>query len=81
MPQIYQHYKGGNYEFVTDGFFESNLEKCVVYKSLSDSADFPAGTVWVRPEAEFFGSVLVNGINTPRFSQIWNSTSLRFFPT
>ena len=48
----YRHYKGGEYEVIATGLMESSHEPVVVYRSLGQSGEFPAGTVWVRPVAE-----------------------------
>lgn len=54
-PLRYRHYKGGTYEYITDGHLEWDPEwHVIVYRSEAD------GTVWVRPRYEFFG-VLADG--------------------
>ena len=49
----YKHYKGGEYEVIAVGLQEATHEPMVVYRSLQDGGDFPAGTIWIRPESEF----------------------------
>lgn len=44
----YEHRKGGTYQVLGRGFIEADKTPAVVYRSEKD------GTIWVRPEAEFF---------------------------
>jgi hypothetical protein len=53
----YRHYKGVLYEVIATALSEAGHHEMVVYKSLEDSGDYPAGTVWVRPLSEFTESV------------------------
>ncbi len=53
---IYQHHKGGKYEFYALAYDEPTLTPLVVYRSVKD------GTVWVRTAAEFFGKCESNWI-------------------
>ena len=46
-PEIYQHYKGGLYEYMATGQLESDGSDVVVYKYIAD------GQIWVRPEKDF----------------------------
>jgi hypothetical protein len=32
--QVFQHYKGGNYEIIATGFLEDTEAPCVIYRSL-----------------------------------------------
>lgn len=52
-PGKYRHYKGGKYEVLMTGKLENSHEEMVIYKSLSDSGEFLAGTIWIRPLSEF----------------------------
>lgn len=60
-PEIGEKWKhvksGGEYEVVGVGRLQVNGEldmaECVVYKSLQASGDFPVGSMWVRPVADF----------------------------
>lgn len=64
---IYQHYKGGRYEVIGVGQMEAAGEAVVVYKSLQDRGDFPAGSLWTRPLKNFVELVMVDGKKIPRF--------------
>ena len=69
-PGTYKHYKGGVYEVIGIGRIEATLEKCVIYKALYESADFPLGSLWVRPVDVFCEEVEVDGVLVPRFSRV-----------
>lgn len=66
----YRHYKGSAYEVIAIALHSENKEKMVVYRALEDSADFPKGTVWVRPLSMFTQEVMVQGNKIPRFSKL-----------
>lgn len=62
---IVQHYKGGIYEVISDNATHSETEEnLVVYKSVA------TGRVWVRPAEMFFGDVVVDGKQVPRFKEV-----------
>lgn len=65
---LFKHYKGGVYELLHHLAHQDNakgeVEECVVYRSRD------TGVVWVRPHAEFFGKVEVNGEQRNRFKPI-----------
>ncbi|MBX9604648.1 MAG: DUF1653 domain-containing protein [Gammaproteobacteria bacterium] len=49
-PLRYRHYKGGTYEYITDGHLEWDPEwHVIVYRAEAD------GSVWVRPRVDFYG--------------------------
>lgn len=62
--QIFQHYKGGEYEIVATGFLEDSEAPCVVYHSLLKNI------VWVRSAKNFFESVEYKGKVQPRFKLV-----------
>lgn len=66
---FYTHYKGGEYEVIGTGVFESNEAPCVIYKMLYDTPDYPNGTVWIRPQSDFFAEVEVDGVKRSRFQR------------
>jgi hypothetical protein len=59
--QIYEHYKGGEYEIVATGFLEDSEAACVVYRSLLKNI------VWVRTAKNFLENVEHDGEARPRF--------------
>lgn len=63
---IYEHYKGNRYEVIGVGRHTETEELFVMYKPLYES-DVP---FWVRPYDMFFSSVLINGVDTPRFKKV-----------
>ena len=67
---IYRHYKGGEYEVVAVGRLEATLEEVVIYKSLYEVKEFPAGTIWVRPTKSFIETIDINGKTIPRFAYV-----------
>jgi hypothetical protein len=60
----YQHYKGGKYLFLHEGYHSETHERLIIYKSMQD------GKVWVRPADMFFGKVNVDGEEIRRFYPI-----------
>ena len=69
-PGKYRHYKGGLYEVLGIARHSETLEEMVVYKSLYDSPDFPAGALWVRPAGMFLEKVVVDEKEKLRFEYI-----------
>lgn len=63
MAQRYRHYKGGIYEVVCRALQEADLTPVVVYKASN-------GTVWTRPESNFFETIIVDGKSVQRFTPI-----------
>ena len=61
----YRHYKGGEYEVVGVARHSETLEPLVVYRPLYNTTGW-----WVRPHSMFFGSVLVEGSEVPRFERV-----------
>jgi hypothetical protein len=57
----YRHYKGGIYELVAEAQLEADHTPVMVYRGQD-------GAVWVRPRADFFGQVEVDGVSVPRFA-------------
>ena len=63
--KYYRHFKGGKYKLISIAQESESLERVVVYQAL-----YGEKLVWVRPYDMFFGTVMVNGVNTPRFKEI-----------
>lgn len=63
----YRHYKGGEYEVVNIACHSETLEWYVLYRPVYE-AEGP--DLWIRPYGMFFGSVEVDGVETPRFLPI-----------
>lgn len=71
--EIWQHYKGGNYEIVTLAVDTETDERVVVYQSIS------FGSVHVRPLA-IWEEMVVNdaGEEVPRFRKMRGSPEFTF---
>jgi len=63
-PGRYRHYKGKFYEVIGTARHSETEELMVVYRPL-----YGEGGLWVRPEAMFCETVLVDGVEVPRFSR------------
>ena len=66
----YRHYKGGEYELIGVARHSETFEPLVVYRPL-----YGAGELWVRPHAMYFGSVVVDGRERPRFERLADPVS------
>ena len=70
-PGRYQHYKGHLYEVLGHAKHSETTEVLgIAYLRL----DAPEPVVWVRPEAMFDESVVVEGTPRPRFSKVSSET-------
>jgi len=61
----YRHYKGNLYELVGAVRHSETLEPLALYRPL-----YGEGALWVRPWAMFFETVLVDGVEQPRFARV-----------
>ncbi|MEN9345691.1 MAG: hypothetical protein RLZZ60_1160 [Bacteroidota bacterium] len=59
---IYKHYKGHLYEVIDRVRHSETLEYLILYKALY--GDYG---LWVRPEAMFLETVVIDGVEQPRF--------------
>ena len=59
----YRHYKGNEYEVLGEAFHSETRETLVLYRPL-----YGEGALWVRPKAMFLESVVVDGVEQPRFA-------------
>ncbi len=66
-PGIYEHYKGGRYEVIGVGIFETTEEPVVIYKALYENE---MSDLWVRPVPSFEETVTVDNVEVPRFSRV-----------
>jgi len=64
-PGRYRHYKGRDYEVIGVARHSETLEPVVVYRPL-----YGERGLWVRPHAMFVGSVVVDGVEVPRFARL-----------
>jgi hypothetical protein len=68
-PGIYEHYKGKKYEVIGMAKHSESLEDLVVYKTLYENS---MSELWVRPLKMFQETVMIDGIEKPRFKFINN---------
>lgn len=61
--QKFRHYKGGIYTFLHIARHSETEEWLVVYQS-------SGGGIWVRPYEMFFETILIDGQQVPRFSEL-----------
>lgn len=61
----YRHYKGNAYELIGAVRHSETLEALALYRPL-----YGEGALWVRPYAMFFETVVVDGVEQPRFARI-----------
>lgn len=61
----YRHYKGGEYEVIGVARHSETLAPLVVYRPLYNDSGW-----WVRPFEMFTGTLLVDGVQRPRFEPI-----------
>ena len=64
----YRHYKGKDYEVIGVARHSETEEEFVVYRQL-----YGEGGLWIRPKAMFVESVLVGGVEMPRFRRLEES--------
>lgn len=64
---IYQHYKGPHYRVLGVVRHSETLEELVHYECLYENA---SGQFWVRPRAMFEGNLMVDGVETKRFTYL-----------
>jgi len=62
-PGTYRHYKGNLYEVVDVARHSETEEQLVVYRAL-----YGERGLWVRPLAMFEETVIVDGVEVPRFT-------------
>ena len=66
----YRHYKGNLYELVGAVRNSETLESLALYRPL-----YGEGALWVRPWAMFFETVVVDGVEQPRFARVDQASS------
>jgi len=64
-PGTYRHYKGNLYEVVDVARHSETEEQLVVYRAL-----YGERGLWVRPLAMFDETVVVDGVEHPRFALV-----------
>lgn len=64
-PGRYRHYKGRDYEVIGVARHSETLAPVVVYRPL-----YGERALWIRPHAMFVETVVVDGVEAPRFAWI-----------
>ncbi len=64
-PGLYRHYKGNLYEVLDTVRHSETLEPMTLYRAL-----YGERGLWVRPAAMFGETVVINGIEQPRFAKV-----------
>lgn len=64
---LYEHYKGKKYEVLGIVKHSETLKDLVLYKTLYPNE---LSELWVRPKEMFEETLLIDGIETPRFKYI-----------
>jgi len=67
-PGRYRHYKGGEYDVYGVARHSEQDERLVVYRPRYGERD-----LWVRPLRMFLETVVVDGVEVPRFERIADS--------
>ena len=61
----YQHYKGNRYQVIDLVMHSETVEWMVLYRPL-----YGEGALWVRPFRMFVESVVIDGVEQPRFAKV-----------
>jgi hypothetical protein len=64
-PGLYEHYKGMRYEVIDTVRHSETLEPMTLYRAL-----YGEHGLWVRPAAMFNETVVIEGVERPRFRRI-----------
>ncbi|MBF6631884.1 MAG: DUF1653 domain-containing protein [Comamonas sp.] len=63
-PGLYRHYKGNLYEVIDTVRHSETMEPLTLYRAL-----YGERGLWVRPAAMFNETVVINGVQQPRFAR------------
>ena len=64
-PGLYRHYKGMPYEVLDTVRHSETLEPLTLYRAL-----YGERGLWVRPAAMFNETVVMDGVEQPRFAKV-----------
>ena len=64
-PGLYRHYKGMLYEVIDPVRHSETLEPMALYRAL-----YGERGLWVRPAAMFNETVVIDGVQQPRFAPV-----------
>jgi hypothetical protein len=74
---IYKHYRGDLYEVVGVANHSETLEPMVIYKALYHSDEFGTNALWARPYSMFLETVVIEGVEQPRFQFVSTDTEIK----
>lgn len=63
--KYYRHFKNGKYIVLAEGQDSETLMPVVIYQAL-----YGEHKVWVRSKEKFYGTVVINGVELLRFTEI-----------
>ena len=63
-PGLYRHYKGNLYEVIDTVRHSETMEPLTLYRALHGERG-----LWVRPATMFNETVVINGVQQPRFAR------------
>ena len=67
----YKHSKSGReYEVVGVAKHSEDLSDLVIYRALYESEEFGKNALWARPKEMFLDTVVIDGVEKPRFEFI-----------
>ena len=69
-PGLYRHYKGNLYEVIDTVRHSETLEPLTLYRAL-----YGERGLWVRPAAMFNETVVIDGVEQPRFARCPEGTA------
>lgn len=69
--RYFRHFKGGKYKMIAIAKETETLEQVVVYQALYGKREY-----WVRPYAMFFDTVVRDGVELQRFTEITEEEAL-----
>ena len=64
LPGLYRHYKGRFYEVIDTVRHSETLESLTLYRPL-----YGERALWVRPAVMFNETVMIDGVEQPRFAR------------
>ena len=67
-PGLYRHYKGNLYQVIDTVRHSETLEPMTLYRAL-----YGERGLWVRPAAMFHETVVMDGVERPRFARCADS--------
>jgi len=67
---IFEHYKGKKYKVYGVARHSETLELMIHYQSLYNCSTYGDHAFWVRPLEMFLGTIVIDGVEVPRFRRV-----------